>query len=127
MADFGTDIRCLFDLDPLFGVVFARENLAQALVHRLTTPRGTLLDDPAYGIDTRAYVSESLTAARLYQLKVDLETELERDERIQTADTTLTPLAGDRLRLSLVLSTKEGPFTLVLAVSALTVELLQVR
>ena len=63
MATFGTDISTpdAADLDPYFGTVSGWRALAQAIGRRLITPRGSLIDDEAYGFDVRSRLNGALT------------------------------------------------------------------
>ncbi len=126
MADLGVDIDCLNDLDPTFALVSGRKALGQAIVRRLITPRGSLLHAPDYGFDVRAFLNESVTGREIFQIESGIEAEVLKDERLFEADATVTydePTA--RLTIHLRLTDADGPFDLVLAVSALKVEDIQ--
>lgn len=124
-VDLGTDISTpdASDLDPMFRLVSGTRGLAEALARRLVTPRGTLLDDPAYGYDLRSRLNDNLTPGDLAQLAVDVRAELARDERVEDAAVTVT-FANSTLRVAAVVATAAGPFRLVLAVSSVTAEVL---
>lgn len=124
---FGIDLKILPDLDPIPKLQGGRRNLAEALAKRLTTPRGGLFYDPSYGKDIRLLLNETLTEARLRQEEAEIEAEIEKDERIESASATLTVVNQERLKVKIECQTRAGPFALVLAVSAVTVELLRVE
>ncbi len=125
MTDLGTDIATpdALDLDPMFRTVSGARGLAEALLRRLTTPRGTLLDDASYGYDLRSRLNDSLTPYELVQIGVAARAEIERDERVESATATAT-LTGGRLRVVAQVLTAAGPFRLVLAVGSVTSEVL---
>lgn len=126
MADFGTDIDFQNGLNPLLVLVSGTTNLGQALVHRLSTPRLSLWYDPDYGTDLRAYLNETLNNAKLAQARTDAQAECLKDERVLSCLATTTfDRRTKTMGVSVTGQTKEGPFTLVLAVTDLTVELLQ--
>lgn len=125
MADFGTDILALDDLDPSFALVSGEAMLARAIARRLTTPRGGLFCDPDYGYDVRALLLDGLTPAKLASAQASIAAEVEKDERVAGATVTFTQdTTAERLTISIELETDEGPFDLVLSVDALSAELL---
>lgn len=120
---FGTDLAALPDFD---GVTLRREydNLAEALARRLITPRGALWYAPEYGTDLRGYLNEPVTDALRYEVERLAALEVEKDPRVEEATATLTYLGTNEMRLSLSVRTAQGPFTLVLRVDSLSVEVL---
>lgn len=123
MSEFGLDLAALDDLD--FGTAEGQNNLARALARRLMTPRGGLFYDEDYGFDVRELVNESATDEALFDLRVQVAAEVEKDPRVRTAGVIVTDL-GDRIfRLDVELETLEGPFRLALAVDQLKVEVLR--
>lgn len=134
MTTLGTDIATpvsaegLLDLDPTFALCTSRVQLAQAIGRRITTRRGTLAwigDDPDYGVDVRDYLGSDASAQSAFRVAAMVDAEVLRDERVLACKTTATVTDGT-LTLSLRLADADGPFRLVLAVSAVTVDLLKV-
>ena len=134
MTPLGTDISTpvldegLLDLDPTFALCAGRAQLAQAIGRRITTRRGTLAwigDDPDYGVDVRDYLGSDADAQTASRIAAMVEAEVLRDERVRACQATAT-VADGTLTLSLRLADADGPFRLVLAVSAVTVDLLKV-
>ena len=134
MTTLGTDISTpvsaegLLDLDPTFALSTGRAQLAQAIGRRITTRRGTLAwigDDPDWGIDVRDYLGSDADAQTAFRIAAMVEAEVLRDERVRACQATAT-VADGTLTLSLRLADADGPFRLVLAVSAVTVDLLKV-
>ena len=128
MADLGTDIATpnAADLDPSLGLVSGLRGLGEALARRLVTPRGSLLDDPGYGTDVRSWLNSSLDARRMQLIASLVREELLADERVADAKVTVA-FAAPRLTITARVRSSEGPFTLILAVSAVTVDLLRVE
>lgn len=125
MADFGTDISAVDDLDRDFTLVSGETTLAQALARRLQTPRGGLFYDPDYGYDVRELLLESLTAARISQAQAAISAECVKDERVVTATAAITfNAAEESLTIEVEIETADGTFDLVLSVDNVTVELL---
>lgn len=125
MPDFGVDIATpdAADIDPYFTTVSGWRGLGQALARRLITPRGSLIDDDAYGYDLRSRLNDTFTPADLAQLGAIVRRELEADERVDYATAAVTFSQG-ALRVTAAVQTAEGPFRLVLAVSSVTTEIL---
>lgn len=134
MTTLGTDINTpvndesILDLDPAFGLATGRLQLAQAIGRRITRRRGELGwigDDPDDGMDVRDFLGGDADAASAFQIEAQVEAEAMRDERVLAAKATATITDGT-LTISLRLADADGPFRLVLAVSAVTVDLLKV-
>jgi hypothetical protein len=88
-TDFGSDISTVPTLDPSFATLTGPHVLSQALLRRFTTPLGSLVDDPTYGLDIREYLNTGINglagaqgAATLAQMKQDMESQavLEEDD-----------------------------------------------
>ena len=127
MADPGIDVECDGDLDPFFGLVSGRHALIEAIHHRYQTARGTLIDDNNYGINVAAWQNETATPARIFALQMALEGEALKDERIRQCAAAVTfTLATQTLTFSLSIVDDDGPFTLVLAATSLSVDILSV-
>jgi len=127
-TDFGTDISSVPDLDDRFALVSGAAALGQALARRLETPRGGLWYAPNYGTDIRGRLNDTLTQAELAALPGEIEAECEKDERVRraSAQVQFVPQTST-LTVAISVETALGPFRLVLAATALTVELLQVQ
>ena len=128
MADLGSDVHAITDLDASFRVVGGRLAHAQAIARRLGTPRGDLGrigDDPDYGTDLRAYVGADVGPRVVFEVQSSAEREALKDERTLSAVAVAT-FAGDALMVALRLADADGPFSLTLAVSDVTVSLLKV-
>jgi phage baseplate assembly protein W len=124
----GTDISALPDLDPTFAVRTDRSVLVEALARRLQTPRGTLFYDEEYGYDVRELLNAALDEDAALRAQADIAAECEKDERVLSATPAFTfgPKTGDLL-VSVSAVDAEGPFELVLRVSAVSVDILTPR
>lgn len=126
--DFGLDLACLGELDTT-RTVTGLTLLLQAIANRLSTPRGSLLDDEDYGYDLREFVSNEIDLTNdrtLIEIQSGARSQALKDDRVEACAVTVTfePTAR-RLTVSLRGTSSEGPFDLTLGVSALTVEILQ--
>lgn len=125
-VNYGTDLDGVTDLSPTMAEASGLHMLAQALVRRLITPRGTLIDDANYGYDIRDFLGDDLSPADVGRIGSGVDQELIKDERVLSSQTTVTPLSTYVLTISTVVTPSQGPsFQLVAAVSAVTVTLLQ--
>lgn len=128
MTNFGLDVSTYPDLDLSFAPLSGLQVLAQALVRRLETDRGTLVYAPDYGIGIRSWLNESVTARRIEELVALVEGECLADERIGAVAVKAVWLpASSSLQLTIAITPADGvtpPFQLVVAVSALSIDLL---
>lgn len=126
-VDFGTDISTpvgddgLPDLDPFFGLVDGYTALAQALLRRVITATGSVIDDPSYGHDVRVYLNDASPSPTAIAAAV--RAQWLADERVEDARVVVT-FAEGVLRIEGVILAGEGPFRLVLAIGAVTAEIL---
>ena len=95
--------------------------LAEAVARRWLTPEGGLFSDPTYG----AGLSQALhgTVDDLDQLLTRLEQQALLDERVLRVEIA-GALEGETLVVRARLTDADGPFRLVLEVSAVTTQLL---
>jgi hypothetical protein len=88
---YGTDLSCVSDLAFDFGELQPQSvrGIAEALVHRLTTPRGGLLDDATYGLDLRQYLNTGIaTPNGISDVSTAVRGECRKDDRVD--DVTVT-------------------------------------
>lgn len=128
--DYGRDLACVTDLDTTLTETEpgGRRIVAEAIARRLQTPKGGLIGDPNYGFDLAGYCNDEYTAANLDWIRSQVVAECEADERV-TAATCELSVTSDVMTATIALSLVDDPtlLTLVLAVSAVTVELLRVE
>jgi hypothetical protein len=124
----GVDFDVLSNFPKSMVLVSGRRNLANALARRLQTPAGFLAaafdGDPDYGFDVRSRLNQSDSPAELGALEADIKAEVEKDERVLSAEVAVAfTFATGTLEVEIEVEDGEGPFELVLTVSALSTEL----
>lgn len=125
-ANYGFDLSCVDGLTAELRTVSGKRLLAEALVRRLITPRGMLLDDPNYGTDVREYIGHELTKGALARMKAEIQAELLKDERVIAVTVTRADFleANRKLVLELAVEAGEDAFPLVVSISDVNVNLL---
>lgn len=129
MVDFGTDTSCLTGLRT--GRFASGPRLvAESLFRRFRTTQGTLRGGEAeqnFGFNLADLIGSVQTPSDQAALPGRVEAEALKDERVDTVTVTmLQAQVGPGLSWTIGIEgdTAEGPFSLVLAVSAVTVEVL---
>lgn len=130
-STFGRDVSCT---DSLRTGRFATglRLVAEACYRRLTTPRGMLRgseEEQNYGLNLMSLVGSVKAQSDTVSLPGRIRAELEKDERIETvAVDILVTKSGPATSLTITIDvvTGEGPFSLTLLASEVTVELLRV-
>ena len=121
---YGRDLSCVADITPDAAEVdpMSETAVVQAVIHRLTTARGTLIDDPDYGIDVRAFCNRASTPLELRAIADQCAGEIAKDDRVLDATVTATFTDATRtLRVSVRLECADptlGTFDLTFAVDA---------
>lgn len=129
-VDYGSDLSLVDDLTPNMAVVSGLRLVGEAIARRLQTPRGALLDDSLYGFDVTSLINADMDRGDIANLNAGVRSECLKDQRVRTAQVTSTfveqqaPSLG-YLQITISLGTNNGPFTLVLAASQVTVSILQ--
>jgi phage baseplate assembly protein W len=125
-SELGIDVGCVLDTDEAWSLVSGETNLAHALARRLSTPRGGLFYAPNYGLDLRSYLGADLTDTQLATLGPATAQECEKDERVQSCTVDLEfNFATETLSAKVMVTTATGgAFVFILAISDVTVELL---
>lgn len=103
---YGRDLSCIDDLTANMDEV--DENSPQAveesLHRRITTPHGALNalgEDPDYGRDVRAFLSESTDAVTILAQQDLLAAECKKDDRVKTCECTITHIGGGEFDVSI--------------------------
>ncbi len=126
MADLGVDISCVIDIDPMFRTVGGPTAVAQRHGRRFRTSTGQLLEHPLYGYDIRNLLNASGSQRTVFRLKSIIEQQMLRDEETDSVVVDVTYVESAKsLRIRAHGQTSEGPFDLVLAVTEVTVEILE--
>ena len=118
---YGSDISCAYDVDPSAAEVTGTLLLAQAIVRRLDTPRGSLPDDKGYGISLRSMLNAGVTSQDIASMAGRISNEVKKDDRVDNVLTTVTPSAtGDTLSVVLLVTPVDSAeeFTMTLAVTS---------
>jgi hypothetical protein len=112
----------------MFTTVNTRRIVAEAVARRLITSRGGLLDDPNYGFDITGFINDDMSQLDIANLKGSIKSECEKDERVNRADVTMVvpPNGTGAYLITIFLETNDGPFSLVLSVSSVTIDILKV-
>lgn len=96
--------------------------LAQSLVRRQMTPRGSALDAPNDGIDVRTFIKVGMTQTEVSQIPGVIRNELLRDERVKTCTVTASfNQVTNTMTIVENIQSAAGPFTLTLSVTSVTV------
>lgn len=127
MADYGVDLACVTDLSEECRIVSGARLLAEALVRRLMTPRGMLIDDPDYGTDLREFLNEDFDDLALVRVLSEARQELLKDERVVDVTIVDPTFDGSKLTMTLAVEAEEGALRLTLAISDVTIDLLSVE
>lgn len=132
-TDFGTDIAVADDLTPVWALASGMDNLALSVLRRITTPEGSLDeidgdDEPYESIDIRIWLNARLSDVELARLRARLPAVIENEERILSCDVDVDFTFETReMEIRISGDTDDGPFDLVIAASAVTVEILSVN
>lgn len=112
----GSDFRGAADLDRGMGTVDGPRAVAESIIRRLRTKRGTLLDFPAYGHDLRQYIGSSAPEDRIASA---VEDQCYQEETVEQAIVSVSK-TETVIRVSIRILTPEGPFEFTLSVDELT-------
>jgi hypothetical protein len=127
---YGVDINCLNDLDPYFSLVGGIQVLAQDLYHRITTSPGTVPGAPDFGFNSIGLLSQGVTQASLAAIQSNMTSQLQADERVQTANVSLSYQNGALTVIATVLPLNPlyaaQPFQFVASISTIGASLLSI-
>ncbi len=129
---YGNDLWCgptstnTLDLDPMMLEVTGIQLLQQAVIRRQVTAKGTDISSPNDGIDLRQFVKQGMTQQQISVVAQTVQQELIKDQRILPSTTVVASYdtTANVLTLQETIMTAQGPFSLTLAVSAVTVQVL---
>ncbi len=125
---YGTDLSCVTDLTPALDEVDPQSTRAigESLVRRLISPRGSVVDDQAYGYDLRGLCNRGVTNEQLLRVASLARAECLKDDRVIEARVTLVYAAQTKqLRVEIIVTPQasDATFTLTFFVTADGVEL----
>jgi hypothetical protein len=128
---YGTDLFLVInsngtmDVDPTMRETSGFQVLAQSLVMRQFTPTGSLIGAPDECVDIRSWLSKGMTLSQVQQLGAVVQAQLLRDPRVKAAQVSGTfNTSTSTLTLTENITGSQGPFTLTISVSQLTVSAL---
>lgn len=131
MSAFGRDLKTIVDahgnvdLTPGMLESTGRAVLAERLVRRQTTPRGSVIDAANECFDIRDWLSKEFNDANMSKLRGTIKQELLNDPGVLTVEVQTTYNAADRsFKVVESVVSSDGPFTLTLSVSQLSIDLL---
>jgi hypothetical protein len=124
MAELGSDISGIEDLDPALSTVDGRRALAQAVARRYITPAGTHPDDPSYGYDLTDVIGSSVPPEEIEHYALAQARLEEEVEEARCSMSVTGPLDAQAIAMTITLVDAQGPFTFTVVASALTVKLL---
>jgi hypothetical protein len=119
----GIDITVLPDLSENETLATNFDCLAQDLINGWTQPTGIADGTPEgqqWGVDIASYLNQGLTQQQLFALKVALEVQAERDDRVDKAVVALT-FDNNVLTIKATVYTGDGPFPFSVKVTVNTV------
>ena len=123
-TNYGMDLDCGPDLTRTMKVTSGRRLVAQNILRRFNTPRGSLPDDPNFGTDMSLFVNDDLGPGDVGRIGSSMQAEALKDARVKSARTTVTLTGDGNFTAVLTLVDAAGSFQLVLGVSAVGVTLL---
>ncbi len=124
--DYGRALSCVSDVSRESRTVTGHMVVAEALARRLGCPRGRLIGYPNYGYDLCQFVNADLNKRDLAAIRAGVEAECLKDERVEGASADVVLATDGTLTVTIEVVGAKGPFTLVLGVSSVTVEILKV-
>lgn len=114
---FGRDWLCGEDLDPYGRESTGISDVMWSVVRRVTTERGTLIDDPNYGIDIRNFQHKDLDASDLPRIASQVRFEVGKEPRVREPGCTVTIVGNRELRFDITFEVQEGEQSLTLIVN----------
>jgi hypothetical protein len=124
---YGTDLSCVTDITPAADEVSQESPRAigEALARRFISPRTSVLDDNAYGLDLRARLNAGQTRSQLTALRSQIRVECLKDDRVSDADVTVTfaSLSSMSVAIAVTPQASDDEFSLTFFVTADGVQL----
>lgn len=120
------DLWCVTDIQDTGAEASGYLAFAQSLARRIITTRGTLIDDPLYGIDVREWLNVERTDRNRTRLEASVTSELMKDERVASVAVDAA-YVGDAISLKIKVTGTELDVIFTLNVSDVTIELLTVN
>jgi hypothetical protein len=115
---YGSDLSCVDDVTESMSELDGSDItlVIQSNYRRLTTPRGSLPDDPYYGYDLAMLLNSGMTRVGIQGVADQIRAELEKDDRNDSIDVTLTQVTSREWKVSVTGETSEEPWEMTIAV-----------
>lgn len=123
MSDLGSDFAGVNDLTFALSVVTGRRALAEAILRRLRTRRGSLWTDPSYGFDLRGVIGTALTNSQISQR---VTAQVLAEEEVESARVNVSRI-GEEIQVEIEVTDADGPFDFTITANSLTVDVIQGR
>ena len=112
----------VIDLTPDMRMATGIAVLAQSLIRRQTTPRGTVITSPNDCIDIRQILSKGISQSDVATFSRTIRAELLRDTRVSAASVSITmDTTTGACTIVETIQSSSGPFSLTLTLSAGTI------
>jgi hypothetical protein len=125
---YGVDLACVTDITADAAEVDQESPRAigEALARRFISPRTSVLDDDAYGLDLRGRLNSGQTQAQLTALRSQIRVECLKDDRVDDADVTLRFTGRSRIDVEIAVTphASDEVFSLTFFVTADGVQLI---
>jgi len=109
---YGRDLSCITDVTAALDEVdpMSASAVTQAIIRRLITPRGGVIDDGAYGFDLRGYCNRGVTQPDLNRVQAQVQSEARKDDRVATANAVVqfTSLLRNRMLVNVTGTLKDS-------------------
>lgn len=120
---YGTDLSCVEDLTEDLAEVdpFSPLAIGEALLRRLSTPRGQLPDDPEYGLDLRGYCNRGVPTGEIREVAGQVRSEVTKDDRVEDVSVVVTVPSLKTMSVRIDVTPADpllDPFTLTFAVTS---------
>lgn len=88
---YGRDLSCVTDVTDNLDEVDPEspQGIAESSMRRLISPRGSLYEDPDYGLDLRSICNKGVTYEELREIADQARAEVKKDDRVEDAQVTL--------------------------------------
>jgi hypothetical protein len=128
-TDYGRCISVTDDLPLRWSIVTGPRVVAEAIIRRWSTPRGSLPYDLDYGTDARDLLGDTVGLQSNSEMAQALAREAEKDERVDDCNVVVKyDIPAETAIITAAITLAEGvTFRLVAAVDAVTVALLRVN
>lgn len=124
----GVDLAVTMDLDPSFRLCSGLKNYQNAIMRRLSSPRGCMESiggDPNYGEDVRSHLNgEDRDGGELGRISAACVAQINQDPRtmVSKVQTVSAPALVESLVLNVSGETTDGPFDFVASVDEMTMD-----